>query len=539
MRWVECVPNFSEGRDKGIIEAIAEAIRGARGVTLLDVDPGVDTNRTVVTFVGEPEAVLEGAFQGIARAVDRIDMQNHHGAHARMGACDVCPFVPVQNVSMAECVELARRLGQRVAAALGVPIYLYEEAATRPERRNLAAVRQGEYEGLAEKLKDPAWAPDFGQPVFVPKSGATVIGAREFLIAYNFNLNTRDEKLANRIAWAIREAGKDGRQGLFQHVKAVGWYLADFRRAQVSMNLTNYKKTPLAEVFDEVCHLAGELGVRCTGSELVGLIPKECLLEAGRHYLRKSGKGAGFPESVILETAIQSLGLADLVPFELEKKVIEYRIEPKRRLINLTAQGFADEVSLDTMAPGGGSVSALCGALAASLSCMVGQLTVGKKGYEPHWEEMKALAEKAQPRKAALLEAVDDDTNAFLAYSATRRLPKATEEQKAAREKAIQEATLKILEVPLRVLRTVAEVVPLCEKAAALGNQNSLSDAAVGAACARAAAEGAYLNVLINLQGLADREKATTLKAEAVSLRAGVRTITDQVISQAEQKMQQ
>ena len=539
MKWVECVPNFSEGRDKGIIEGIAAAIRGTRGVTLLDVDPGVDTNRTVMTFMGEPEAVWEGAFAGIARAIERIDMQNHHGAHPRIGACDVCPFVPVQNVTMAECVELARRLGQRVAKELGIPIYLYEDAANRPERRNLAFVRKGEYEGLAEKLKDPEWKPDFGEPVFVPRSGATVIGAREFLIAYNFNLNTRDEKLANRIAWAIREAGKDGRPGKFQHVKAVGWYLDDFQRAQVSMNLTNYKKTPLALVFDEVSRLADELGVRCTGSELVGLIPKDCLLEAGRHYLQKAGKGAGFPEKVVLEAAIQSLGLADLTPFEVEKKVIEYRIEAKRRLISLTVQGFVDAVSLETPAPGGGSVAALCGALAAALSCMVGQLTIGKKGYEAHWEEMKALTERAQPLAAALLEAVDDDTSAFLEYCSAMRRPKATDEQKATREKSIQDATLKIIEVPLRVLRAVSQVVPLCAKAALLGNQNSLSDAAVACACARAAAEGAYLNVLINLSGLADRPLAAQQKAEAVSLRAAIRKTTELTLQQAEQKLQQ
>ncbi|HOX45036.1 MAG TPA: glutamate formimidoyltransferase [Myxococcota bacterium] len=536
MKLVECVPNFSEGRDAAKIEAITEAVCACEGVALLDVDPGKDTNRTVVTFLGAPEAVLEAAFRAIARAAQLIDMSQHHGAHARMGATDVCPFVPVQDVSMAECVELARRLGARVAAELGVPVFLYEEAASRPERRNLATIREGEYEGLAAKLALPEWAPDFGRAEFNPRAGATVIGAREFLIAYNFNLNTRDSKIAHDIALEIREAGRTTKDaggksvkvaGKFKHVKAVGWYMENFQCAQISMNLTNYRATPLATVFDEVCRLAEARGVRCTGSELVGLAPKDCLLEAGRHFLRKAGKSAGVPERELIRVAVQSLGLAELGPFDPAKKIVEARIPDPRPLAGLSVQAFADETSSDSPAPGGGSVAAVCGALSAALAAMVAQLSVGKKGYEAVAGPMKALAEAAQPLKDACLRAIDDDTAAFDGLMAAMKLPRKTEEQKAAREAAVQAATRRAIAVPLSLLGRMPEVLALAAQAGEQGNQNSLSDAGVAVLCARAAAEGAYYNVVINLAGVSDAAWRAATLAEARALVARVREQAD------------
>jgi len=517
MKLVECVPNFSEGRNQAVIDRIADAISSTEGVTLLDADPGVDTNRTVVTFIGSPEAVLQGAFAGIARAGELIDMRKHSGAHSRIGACDVCPLVPVRGIEMEECAELARRLGQRVADELKIPVYLYEEAATREERRNLATIRKGEYEGLSEKLEDPDWKPDFGE-TFNEKSGATVIGAREFLIAYNFNLNTKDKKIANRIAWAIREAGRKGVGGKFKHVKAVGWYMEDFNCAQVSMNLTNYKKTPLALVFDEVCAQAEKHGVRCTGSELVGLIPEDCLLQAGRHFLQKEGKSAGVPRSELIRIAVTSLGLNELYPFKPEEKIIENRIPDPRPLIEMPLYGFVDETSTNSPAPGGGSVAALCGALASALCCMVGQLTYSKKGYESVSEEMKKLCEEAQEHKDFLLRAVDDDTAAFNRIMAAFRMPKKIAEQKAERKQAIEAATRQAIDVPLSVLRRVHAAMPLLEKAARQGNKNSLSDAGVAASCARAAAEGAWYNVTINLAGIEDKVFTERIGTEAQKL---------------------
>jgi glutamate formiminotransferase/formiminotetrahydrofolate cyclodeaminase len=536
VKLVECVPNFSEGRNQAVIDRIAEAIRSIEEVTLLDVDPGVDTNRTVVTFIGAPDAMLEGAFAGISKASELIDMSQHSGAHSRIGACDVCPFVPVRGIEMDECVELARRLGQRVADELKIPVYLYEEAATREERRNLATIRKGEYEGLAEKLKDPDWKPDFGE-TFNQKSGATVIGAREFLIAYNFNLNTKDKKIANRIAWAIREAGRKGVPGKFKHVKAVGWYMEDFNCAQVSMNLTNYKKTPLAQVFDEVCAQAEKHGVRCTGSELVGLIPEDCLLQAGRHFIVKEGKSAGVPRSELIRIAVTSLGLNQLYPFKPEEKVIENRIPDPRPLIEMSLTGFVDETSSNSPAPGGGSVAALCGALASALACMVGQLTYSKKGYESVSEEMKKLCEEAQEHKDYLLRAVDDDTAAFNKIMAAFRMPKKTGEQKAERKKAIEAATKQAIDVPLRVLRRVHSAMPLVEKAAKQGNKNSLSDAGVAASCSRAAAEGAWYNVTINLAGIEDKTYAEQISTEAGKLLDEVKQTADDVAAFATQTL--
>jgi glutamate formiminotransferase/formiminotetrahydrofolate cyclodeaminase len=540
MKIVECVPNFSEGRDKDKIRAITAEIEAVAGVKLLDVDPGESTNRTVVTFVASPEAASEAAFRAIRKAAEVIDMACHKGAHSRIGATDVCPFVPVSGVTMAECVALAHALGRRVAGELGIPVYFYEEAALKPERRNLAAVRQGEYEGLSEKLKDPAWAPDCGEPIFRACSGATVIGAREFLIAYNINLNTRDRKLANEIALTIRESGraqrdKDGAvvrdaagaslklPGKFNHVKAVGWYIEDYQTAQISINFTNYKATPIHVVFDEVCEQAARMGMRVTGSELVGLIPKDALLASGRHYLVKQGKCPGVPEPELIRVAIRSLGLSDVALFDPKKKIIEYQFEESAKaMVGMTLRAFADELSMESPAPGGGSVAALCGALSAGLSSMVANLTVGKKGYERFTEEMNRTALRAQELKDEYLALVDLDTNAFTKVMDAFRLPKATEGQTRERDAAVEAATKEATLVPFRTLEAALDLLKLASVAARDGNRNSLSDAGVAALAARAAAEGAYYNVRINLPGLKDAAFKAQTAAKAASLRRRV-----------------
>jgi glutamate formiminotransferase/formiminotetrahydrofolate cyclodeaminase len=537
MRIVECVPNFSEGRDREKIAAIVREIESTPGVKLLDVDPGESTNRTVVTFVGEPEAVKEAAFRAIRKASELIDMRVHRGAHSRIGATDVCPFIPVSGVTMEDCARLARELGERVAAELGIPVYLYEEAASRPERRNLAEVRAGEYEGLPEKLKDPAWLPDFGAPGFNPKSGATVIGAREFLIAYNINLNTRDRKLAHEIALTLRESGrarrdKDGNilrdeagnalkvPGRFKDVKSVGWYVEDYGVAQISINFTNYKASPVHTVFDETVRQAETLGLRVTGSELVGLIPKEALIMAGRHYLEKQGKNPGVPEAELIRTAVLSLGLNDKTPFDPDRKIIENQFkETGRTLVRLDLRAFADEVSMDSPAPGGGSVAALCGALSAALSAMVGNLTYGKKGYEGARPEMKRVALRAQSLKDDLLRAVDLDTKAFNRVMESFRLSKGTEEQARERDKAVEEASKEATLVPFGVLEASAELVGLAEAVAREGNKNSVSDAGVAGLAALAAGKGAYYNVRINLPGIKDEAFKTRIGEQAEALK--------------------
>jgi glutamate formiminotransferase/formiminotetrahydrofolate cyclodeaminase len=537
MKLVECVPNFSEGRDKEKIKAIVAEIETVPGVKLLDVDPGESTNRTVVTFIGAPDAVKEAAFRAIAKAADVIDMRAHKGAHSRVGATDVCPFVPVSGVTMEDCVRLAGELGARVAAELDIPVYLYEAAARKPERRNLATVRSGEYEGLAEKFKDRRWAPDFGQPLVNPKAGATVIGAREFLIAYNINLNTRDRKLANEIALSLRESGrakrdKDGNvvkdkrgntvkvAGKFKEVKSVGWYIEDYGLAQISVNFTNYKVTPVHVVFDEARKLAGKLGLRVTGSELVGLIPKEALLMAGRYYLEKQGKSPGVPEEELIRTAVRSLGLNDVSPFDPAKKVIEYQFEKDGpSLVGMTLRGFANELSMDSPAPGGGSVAALCGALSAALAAMVANLTVGKKGYEEVRDDMVAVAVRAQALKDALLEDVDRDTRAFNKVMDAFRLPKTTPEQALEKDKAVEEANKEATLVPLEVLEKAVEVVGLAAVTAAKGNKNSVSDAGVAGLAGQAAGEGAFDNILINLGGIKDRKFVGEVRRRAERLR--------------------
>jgi len=532
MKIVECVPNFSEGRDKGKIDTITSEIAKTKEVKLLDVDPGEATNRTVVTFVGTPEGVKEAVFRAIKKAAEVIDMSKHKGAHGRMGATDVCPFVPVSGVTMEDCVKIANEVAERIANELSIPVYLYEEAATKPERRNLAIVRQGEYEGLSQKLKDPEWKPDYGEPVFNKKSGATIIGAREFLIAYNINLNTSDRKLAHEIALNIREQGrakrdKDGKiirdekgkaikvPGKLKAVKGVGWYIDEYGLAQVSVNLTNYKITPLYKLFEECRKEAKKLGLRVTGSELVGLIPKEAMLQTGRYYLEKQGKCPGVPEEELIRIAVLSLGIDHLYPFKPEEKIIEYTIAEEKRLLTMSIREFANELSTDSPAPGGGSVAALSGALGSSLSSMVANLTYGKKGYEKAKGTIKKLALNTQVLKDEFLDLIEKDTDAFNNVMDAFRLPKKTEEEKKRREEALEEATKKATLIPLEIMKKSISLLKLAEKAEKKGNQNSVSDAGVAAIMADAACDSAYLNVIINLGNIKDEEFKKTLKAEA------------------------
>jgi glutamate formiminotransferase/formiminotetrahydrofolate cyclodeaminase len=529
---VECVPNFSEGRDAGVIALITDEVKKVAGVELLDVDPGRDTNRTVVTFAGAPAAVEEAAFQAIRKAAEVIDMSRHKGAHPRMGATDVCPFVPVSGVTMADCVEIARRLAKRVGEELAIPAYLYEEAASSPERRSLAYIREGEYEGLPEKLKKKDFKPDYGKAVFNQKAGATVIGAREFLIAYNVNLNTRNVKLAKAIANRMREKGytvknpetgaKETVPGTLQAVRAVGWYIPEYQMAQISVNLLNYNTTPLYRVFEEAERLAAEFGVRVTGSELVGLIPLEAVLQVGRHYLRKQGNSRGVDEKELVRVAVQSLGLAELSPFHPEHKIIEYRFRKPGPLAVLDLVSFCAELASDSPAPGGGSIAALNGALSAGLSAMVGNLTFGKKGYEDVRGEMEIIAEKAQALKDFFIEAIDKDTEAFNRLMAAFALPKKSDDDRKARQEAIDEATQGATRVPFTVLERSRTAAELALAVAKKGNRNSLSDAGVAGLAAALCAEGALYNVLINTQELpADAFRSET-RAQARSLCACV-----------------
>ncbi|MBE3100491.1 MAG: glutamate formimidoyltransferase [Planctomycetes bacterium] len=543
---VECVPNFSEGRNRAVIDAIAGAISGVSDVKLLDVDPGADTNRTVYTFVGTPEGVKEAAFTAARRALELIDMSVHSGAHPRIGAMDVCPIVPISDVTMDECVEIARAIGARIGRELQLPVYFYEYAATSEARRSLASVRAGEYEGLPRKLQDPEWQPDCGPAVFNARFGATVVGAREFLIAYNVNLNTRDRKLATEIALNIREGGRlkrdakghpiadeQGNQvkvsGRLKAVRAIGWYIEQYRQAQVSINLTNFKVSPLHVVFETAREEAERLGLIVTGSELVGLTPLQPMLEAGRFYLRKQGKSAGVPERELVEIAVRSLGLDQLAAFDPGKKIIEYQFRTPGPLMSMTVDRFVDEVSTDSPAPGGGSVAALAGSLAAALAAMVANLTVGKKAYEPVWQELSDLAERAQQLKSLLARAVDEDTEAFNGVMAALRLPKGTADQQAAREQALERAYQDAARVPLSTARHCLAALSLAAEVARKGNINSASDAGVAALMARAGVEGAALNVLINLGSVKDdtfkagcRQEIERLAADATGLAASV-----------------
>ncbi|MFO7659970.1 MAG: glutamate formimidoyltransferase [Candidatus Cloacimonadaceae bacterium] len=554
MKLMECVPNFSEGRDHAVLEAIANAIKGVKNVTLLDVDPGADTNRTVFTMAGEPEAVVEAAFQAIKKAAELIDMSKHHGEHPRMGATDVCPFIPISDMTMEECAEWARVLGKRVGAELKIPVYLYENAASRPEWRNLATVRQGEYEALPEKAKDPAWKPDFGPHEFNSKSGATAISAREFLIAYNINLNTRDKKKAHDLALMIRESGRsakgaDGKilkdkngnkvviPGLFQYCKAVGWYIDSYNRAQISINLTNYKITPPHLVLEKVRELALEMGIGITGSELVGLIPKAALLDAGKFYLKRMNESAGIPERMIMETAVQSMGLTDLGPFDLEKKVIEYAIARQDALVNLTLNDFCDLLSTDAPAPGGGSVAALCNAMSGALTAMVANLTVDKKGYENAQETVLSLAEQAQAIKEKALQAIDKDTDAFNLMMDAMRLPKKTEEEIALRNSSIEETTQKAILVPFETLELSLAAVQLSQQVAKVGNVNALSDAGVGALTALAGAKAAYYNILINLKSITTKAFIDEILGKSHSLIEQIEKIAVEVDAEIKQRL--
>ena len=531
---VECVPNFSEGRDAAVIEAIANAIRGVEGVSLLDVDPGAATNRTVMTMVGEPQAVVEAAFQAISTASELIDMSQHSGAHPRMGATDVCPFVPVSGIDMAGCAQLARQLGERVGSKLGIPVYLYESAASRPERQNLAEVRAGEYESLASRPGNPNWTPDYGPDDFNAKSGATAIGARPFLIAYNINLNTRNTKKAMKIAALVREKGiirreqgeivRDGEgnavrdPGLFKCVKGIGWYIEEYGRCQVSLNLTNFEVSPMHEVLEATRRVALEEGVIVTGSELVGLVPKSAMTRAGRYYLENENANPGVSERDLVETAIHSMGLRDVGDFDPKSRVIEYAISGDGPLVSMTGRDFIDTLASSAPAPGGGSVASLCGAMSTALSAMVGSLTHGKKGYEDQFSAQCSNSEKAQSLKDAFLDDIDNDTAAFNAIMAAMKLPKKTDTDKAERKAAITAATRLAINIPLGVLERTVDAIGAAE-IAAKGNKNARSDAGVAALTALAAAEGAFYNVLINLDGFDDdayAEEATQRAEKAL-----------------------
>lgn len=555
MKIVECVPNFSEGRDKEKIKTITDEIAKTKGVTLLDVDPGEATNRTVVTFVGTPEGVKEAAFRAIKKASEVLDMSKHKGAHSRMGATDVCPFVPVAGVTMEDCVKIANEVGDRVARELSIPVYLYEEAATKPERRNLAVIRKGEYEGLPEKLKDPEWKPDYGEPVFNKKSGATIIGAREFLIAYNINLNTRERKLAHEIALNIREQGRVKRDekgkiirdengkivkipGKLKEVKGVGWYIDEYGIAQVSVNLTNYKITPLYKLFEECRKEARKLGLRVTGSELVGLIPKEAMLQTGRYYLEKQRKCPGVPDEELIRTAVISLGMDQLYPFKPEEKIIEYAIAEKQELLSMNLREFSNELSTDSPTPGGGSVAALSGALGSALSSMVANLTYGKKEYRKANRRMKNLALQAQVLKDEFIDLIEKDAEAFNNVMSAMRLKKKTEEEKKKRDEAIEEATKKATLVPLEIMKKSERILDLAAIAEKKGNQNSVSDAGVAAIMADAACEGGYLNVIINLGNIKDEEFKKSIKAEVDGLLKRVKSKAKRIIKRVIAKLQ-
>jgi glutamate formiminotransferase/formiminotetrahydrofolate cyclodeaminase len=552
---VECVPNFSEGRDKSVIQAITREIEETDGAVLLDVDPGFATNRTVVTFIGTPAAAKEAAFRAIRRAAELIDMRKHHGEHARMGATDVCPFVPVSGVTMEDCVQIAKELGQRVGGELGIPVYLYEEAASRPERNNLATVREGEYEGLAEKLKDPDWQPDHGPHEFNEKAGTTIIGAREFLIAYNVNLNTRDRRLANEIALNLREKGRLKRNGQekivrdengiglrvpgrLKAVKGVGWYIEEYGQAQVSYNLVNYKITPLHVLFEESCKEAEKLGVRVTGSELVGLIPLQAMLEAGRHALSKQGKSTGVTDDELIHMAVKFLCLDDLGEFVPNKKIIEFCFGSRYgRLANMRLHEFADELSSNSPAPGGGSVAALAGSLAAALGSMVASLTHGNKEYTSAWKEMEQLGVECQELKGELNKAIDRDTEAFNQVMNASRMPKKSPQDQTARDKAIQEATKHATQVPLNVMERSLEVMKWCKSAAEKGNQNAVSDAGVGALIGCAAVHGAYLNVKINIPGIEDDKFRDKMQQAGKKIISEAYELKDEILKIVDKKL--
>lgn len=551
---IECVPNFSEGRNMAIIKLITDQVETVEGVRLLDVDPGAATNRTVVTFVGEPEAVVEAAFLAVKKAAEVIDMRYHKGEHPRFGATDVCPLVPIAGVTMEEVAEYARKLGERIGKELGIPVYCYENAAFSEERRNLANNRSGEYEGLPKKLSDPHWKPDFGPAEFnekVATTGATAVGARDFLVAYNVNLNTTSTRRANAIAFDIREKGRPVREGnpftgkikkdengkeiwvpgSLKACKAIGWFIEEYGIAQVSINLTNISVTPVHVAFEEACNKALERGLRVTGSELVGLIPLKAMLDAGKYFLQKQKRSLGVSEEEIIKIAIKSLGLDDLKPFNPKEKIIEYLLEDPsdKKLVSLTVEGFANETASESPAPGGGSVSAAMGAYGISLATMVANLSSHKAGWDDRWEEFSHYAEKGQKIKDELLFLIDEDTRAFNRIMDAFGLPKATEVEKASRDAAIQEATRYAIEIPLKVMRLAHQSFEVIRAMAEIGNPNSVSDAGVGALAARSAVMGAFLNVKINASSLKDQdfigkviEEGQKLEADAIRMEAEI-----------------
>lgn len=556
---IECVPNFSEGQRPEVIEAIANSIRKVEGVKLLDVDPGKGTNRTVMTMAGSPDRVIEAAFQAIQTASFLIDMRTHHGEHPRMGATDVCPLIPISGITMEETAAYAHQLAKRVGDELSIPVYMYEAAATRDERKNLAVIRAGEYEGFAEKMKDPQWQPDYGPKDFNDQAGATVIGARDFLIAYNVNLNSRSVRSANAIAFDIREKGRIIRKGntataeilrdekgepqredgLLKGVKAIGWYIEEYGIAQISMNITNIQLTSLHKAFDTCVDNAASKGLRVTGSELVGLVPLQVMIDAGRYYLKKQGLSSAASDKELIHTAVKSLGLDDLAPFDPEKKIIEYLLNKSdvMKLSEFTLTAFTEELASDSPAPGGGSAAAYAGSLAASLGSMVANLSAHKKGWEDRQTFFVDWAIKGQDSRKKLLQLVDEDTIAFNSLMDAFRLPKSTDLEKEQRTDAIQRATMRAIESPLNIMKVSSEQFPLLDAMTKEGNPNSVSDAGVGATCALAAVEGGWLNVMINLSGLKSKKKAVAFKNEADTLLGNARTQKENIFNQVTVKI--
>jgi glutamate formiminotransferase/formiminotetrahydrofolate cyclodeaminase len=556
---IECVPNFSEGNNLDIIRQITDQIESVEGVKLLNVDPGKATNRTVVTFVGEPQAVIDAAFLAIRKASELIDMSKHKGEHPRMGATDVCPLIPIAGISMEETAEYAKKLGERVGSELKIPVYLYEAAQKDKKRSNLSVIRAGEYEGFFKKISQPEWKPDFGPAEHSVRSGSTVIGARDFLVAYNVNLNTTSTRRANAIAFDVREAGRVKREGnpvtgkivtdengnpvnipgTLKSVKAIGWYIEEYGIAQISMNLTNINITPVHIAFDEVCRKATERGIRVTGSELVGLIPLKAMLDAGRYFLEKQNRSTGVSEKELIKIAVKSLGLDELGPFKPEERIIEYLLKDVNsgKLIKMDLTAFADETASESPAPGGGSISAYVGALGISLGTMVANLSSHKPGWDERWKEFSDWAEKGQKMKNELLSLVDEDTNAFNKIMSAFGLPKGNDEEKKARTESIQQATRYATEVPFRVMKISYETMEVIKAMAEHGNPNSVTDAGVGALCARTAVMGAFLNVKINAAGLTDKdfankiiEQGKAIELKAQSMEADILTIVNSKI---------
>lgn len=556
---IECVPNFSEGNDLGIINQITAEIEATEGVKLLNVDPGKATNRTVVTFVGTPNAVVEAAFKAIKKAGELIDMRKHKGEHPRMGATDVCPFIPISNISMEETAQYAQQLAQKVGSELNLPVYLYEEAQADKKRSNLSVIRAGEYEGFFKKIKDPNWKPDFGPNEFDALRGATVIGARDFLVAYNVNLNTTSTRRANSIAFDVREAGRVKREGdpitgkivtdehgnpvsipgTLKAVKAIGWYIEEYGIAQISMNLTNINITPVHVAFDEVCKKANERGIRVTGSEIVGLIPLKAMLDAGKYFLEKQQRSTGVSEKELIKIAVKSMGLDELSPFNPSERIIEYLLNDQNsgRLINMSLSDFADETASESPAPGGGSISAYVGALGVSLGTMVANLSSHKKGWDAQWQFYSDWALKGQAIKKEMLKMVDEDTNAFNKIMLAFGLPKGNDEEKKVRSEAIQSATKLAIITPYKVMQLALESMELMKVMVEQGNPNSVTDAAVGALCARTAVIGAFMNVRINASGYHDKafindmiSKGKEIQEKAIALENEIRLLADQKI---------